>query len=79
MVKQLALKRKKFMMGNKPLARKLPKGTPIGEGTLKVKIFKGKGGKNVIHLPKGTEIKMTKGKYMVSKRGLKKALKSDRV
>lgn len=75
----MATLRKKFVLGNKPLMRKLPKGSAIGEGTLNVKIFKGKGGKNIIHLPKGSEIKMTKGKFMISKRGLKKALKSDRV
>ena len=73
--------RKKFILGNtEKVLRNTPKGQPIGEGTIKVKIFKGKGAKGVIHLPKGTEITMTKGKFMVaSKQGFKKALKKDAI
>ena len=72
--------RKKFVLGNLPTSGKTPKGQPIGEGTIKVKIFKGKGSKGIVHLPKGSELTMTKGKFMIaSKQGLKKALKKDAI
>lgn len=67
--------RKSFELGDKPLVKKLPKGSLLGEGDIKVKIFQGPKGGIKIHMPKGAKIQMTKGKFMASKKDMKKAMK----
>ena len=67
--------RKSFMLGDKPLVKKVPKGTISGQGTVKVAIFQdGKGGTK-IHIPKNSKIKMTKGRFMANKKTMTKLLK----
>ena len=66
--------RKSFMLGDKPLVKKVPTGTISGQGTVKVAIFQdGKGGTK-IHIPKNAKIKMTKGKFMASRKDMKKVM-----
>ena len=67
--------RKSFNLGNSTLVKKAPKGSLLGEGDIKVKIFQGPKGGIKIHMPKGAKIKMTKGKFMASKADMKKAMK----
>jgi hypothetical protein len=67
--------RKSFELGDKPLLKKEPKGSLIGEGTIKVKIFAGKKGGSKIHMPKSAKLHMTRGKYMASKEDMRKFLK----
>jgi len=67
--------RKSFNLGNSTLVKKAPKGSLIGEGEIKVKVFRGPRGGVKIQLPKGSKIKMTKGKYMVDVKSIKKHMK----
>ena len=65
-------KRKSFTLGKSSLVKKSPKGSLIGEGNVKVKIFQGARGAVTIQMPEGAKIKMTKGKYMAKIPKLKK-------
>ena len=66
--------RKSFELGNKALLKTQPKGSLIGEGNIKVKIFQDGKGSVKIHMPKGGKLQMTKGRFMASRRDMKKVI-----
>jgi len=68
--------RKSFDLGNKSLLKTEPKGSLIGEGNIKVKIFQDGKGKVKVHMPKEAKLKMTKGRFMASRKDMKKVMSS---